>query len=209
MAVFGNLSKFSLREILAVVGDRAGILSIETGAARGMRLRLRVVNERLTSLVLERSVDSSDEVRVLLKRFANGQGDFRFETEVAGDDEAEDSLLPWEEVLSCLDGQQGHRDDLPHPQTRFILLKGRTASSHPDLDAFLRLARPLLERGSNAEQLAKELNMEQKEVQQLLQRLREMKKIWPVRAYTEEPASSEQRQEKTLVAKRLTDLFAP
>ena len=201
VAIFGNLSKFSMREIVSVVGGRSGSIVIEAGSAGSMRLRLNVNGDQVQQFMLERAVHSPDEIRLLLKRMVTGNGSFQFEE---GDVPAHGLALRWDDLLEKLDASQGTgADDLPHPQTRFSMLRGRTATFEPELENFLRASRSLLETGSCAEEISQKLNLDIGLVLRHLHRLRELRKIWPVRAYTSQSASSEQKQENTDIAKRL------
>lgn len=202
MAIFGSLSKFSMREIVSIVGNRSGSIVIEAGAAGSMRLRLNVNGDQVQQFMLERAVHSPDEIRLLLKRMVAGNGSFHFEE---GNVPAHGLALHWNDLLDKLDASQGvgGLDELPHPQTRFSMLKGRTATFEPELENFLRAARSMLEAGSCAEEISQKLNLDIGQVLRHLHRLRELRKIWPVRAYTSQSASSEQKQENTIIAKRL------
>lgn len=206
VAIFGSLSKFSLREIISVVGKRRGSLVIEMGGAGGMRLRLRVKDEQVTQFTLERAVLSADEIRLLLKRAVSSHGAFRFDENALPQPEPNTGTaltLGWDELLGYVDDAQEH-GDLPHPQTRFTMLKGRTASFEPELEQFLRASRTLLEAGTCAAEISEKLGMELEHVQRQLHRLRELKKIWPVRAYAAQPPGQAQQQENALIANRLT-----
>ena len=195
MAIFGNLSKFSMREIVSVVGGRSGSIVIEMGGAGSMRLRLNVNGDQVQQFMLERAVHSPDEIRLLLKRMVTGNGSFHFEE---GNVPAHGLALSWNDLLEKLEASQDSgQGDLPHPQTRFSMLKGRSASFEPELENFLRAARSMLEAGSCAEEISQKLNLDIGQV------LRHLRKIWPVRAYTSQSASSEQKQENTIIAKRL------
>ncbi|MBQ5460137.1 MAG: hypothetical protein IIT59_06475, partial [Rhodocyclaceae bacterium] len=55
VAIFGNLSKFSMREIVSVVGGRSGSIVIEMGGAGSMRLRLNVNGDQVQQFMLERA----------------------------------------------------------------------------------------------------------------------------------------------------------
>lgn len=201
VAIFGSLSKFSMREIVSIVGERSGSIVIEAGGAGSMRLRLNVNGDQVQQFMLERAVHSPDEIRLLLKRMVTGNGSFQFEE---GAVPAHGLALRWGDLLDKLDASQGsEQDDLPHPQTRFSMLKGRTATFEPALENFLRAARSLLETGACAEEISQKLNLDIGLVLRHLHRLRELRKIWPMRAYTAQTASNEQKQENTIIAKRL------
>lgn len=204
MAIFGKLSDFSLREIVSVIGRRSGVLLIE--ADNGQCLRLQLSGERITRVSVERTIESTDEASQLLKRFAHGQGSFHF------DSQSDDSLrqgplqLDWQNFLAPPHEGLSESADLPHPETRFMLIKGRNVSLDPALEKFLQQSGSLLEQSASPLQISEELGLPLEMVRRRLQQLREVKKVWPVRAHLE-PSDSAQQAEKTSLAQRLVRLI--
>lgn len=203
MAIFGKLADFSVREILSVIGGRSGKLLIENDG--GHRLRVHLCGGRITHVSLERALDSADEISQLLRRLGEAQGSFHF------DNHSDDSVPPgslslnWEALLLPTESER-QADELPHPQTRFMLIKGRNVNLPPALDEFLLRSSHFLERGTSAEHLSSQLGIPLETAQLHLRQLREVKKIWPVRAYSENQHAP-QTQEKNSLAKRLLGLF--
>lgn len=207
MAIFGKLADFSVKEILSVIGGRSGNLLIENDG--GHRLRVHLSGGRITHVSFERALDSSQEISLLLKRLGDGQGSFHFDNDVDAPSSTGSLALNWEELLLASDNDaQGDAlaDALPHPQTRFMLIKGRNVQLPPPLNDFLLRSSHFLEGGTSAEQLSKKLGIPLETVQLQLRQLREVKKIWPVRAYTE-PSNASRTHTNNSLAKRLLGLF--
>lgn len=203
MAIFGKLADFSLREILSVIGGRSGNLLIENDG--GHRLRVHLSAGRITHVSFERVLDSPQEISLLLKRLGEGQGSFHFDNYADNAPSTGSLALSWEELLLSSESD-ALADALPHPQTRFMLIKGRTVQLPLPLNDFLLRSSHFLERGASAEQLSTKLGIPVQTVQQQLMQLREVKKIWPVRAYTE-PSNTSRTHVNNSLAKRLLGLF--
>ncbi len=207
MAIFGKLADFSLREILSVIGGRSGNLLIENDG--GHRLRVHLSGGRITHVSFERALDSSQEISLLLKRLGDGQGSFHFDNDADNASSTGSLALSWEELLLSSEStaqSEALSDALPHPQTRFMLIKGRTVQLPAPLNDFLLRSSHFLERGTSAEQLSKKLGIPLETVQLQLMQLREVKKIWPVRAYAE-PSNASRTHVNNSLAKRLLGLF--
>lgn len=201
MAIFGKLSDFPLAEVLSVIGKRAGQLTLEE--ADGRRLRLRLQNEQLLGLSLEQPIGEPGEI----KRALQSIGDASFHFEPTPPMEAKPGQhLPIDQVLASL-APSSRAEPSVHPDTRFVLIRGRTVTLPAELDAFLARAMPLLAEGCSARQLAKALKLEVRETCASLQHLREIKKIWPVRAH--ESAGASTKHANPTLASRLKRLFRP
>jgi hypothetical protein len=200
VAIFGKLSDFPLREVLAVIGKRTGELLIED--AQGRRLRLSIAGERLTGLRLERSIHGPEAIQKVLQ--AIDEGTFHFENSVAETGPADCDL----NLAELLTPRANPRTtpDIPHPDTIFMLIRGRTVTLEAEVQAFLDQATPLLESGSSATQMARELRLDLQRVREHLQQLREVKKIWPVRAHEQLEHRPELPTRRSL-ASRLMEIF--
>lgn len=203
MAIFGKLADFSVREILSVIGGRSGNLLIENDG--GHRLRVHLSGGRITHVSFERTLESSHEISLLLKRLGEAQGSFHFDNHPDDSAPCGSLSLNWEELLLPAESERP-TDELPHPQTRFMLIKGRNVKLPHALNEFLVHSSHLLERGTSAEHLSGKLGMPLETVQLHLKQLREVKKIWPVRAYSEHQHAPH-TQEKNSLAKRLLGRF--
>ncbi|MDR2216083.1 MAG: DUF4388 domain-containing protein [Nevskiaceae bacterium] len=202
MAIFGKLSDFSLREVISMIGRRPGALLLESDD--GSRMHMQLSDAQIVRITLERSIESVDEAASLLKRFVQGQGSFHFDQREDDRPLAATLQLDWQRLLPPADAPSSpaqtriKADDLPHPQTCFVLIKGRNVRLDPILDAFLQRCGAQLERGASAQQLSDELAMELEAVQWHLQSLREIKKIWPVRAYVEQSDVPKKKERRSL-----------
>ena len=131
MAIFGKLSDFPLAEVLSVIGKRAGQLTLEE--ADGRRLRLRLQNERLLGLSLEQPIGEPGEI----KRALQSIGDASFHFEPTPPMEAKPGQhLPIDQVLASL-APSSRAEPSVHPDTRFVLIRGRTVTLPAELDAFV------------------------------------------------------------------------
>jgi hypothetical protein len=205
LAIFGKLSDFSLREVTSMIGRRSGALLLE--GDDGGRVHLQISGESVVQISVERSITSEDEAAQLLRRFALGEGSFRFDQRADADLQPGPLQLNWQQLLPVVAVEaKPQAVDLPHPQTCFILIKGRNVPLDSQQSAFLERGGALLERGASAEQLSHALHLPVTTVQQHLQALREVKKIWPVRAHVERTSTPE-KKERSSLASRLLGLF--
>nr|WP_295383408.1 DUF4388 domain-containing protein [Pseudoxanthomonas sp.] len=203
MAIYGNLSDFSLRDILNVIGDKRGVLTVDQ--RDGQVLRLQVAESNVTRMSVERPVDSRTEAQLLLRLFGQDRGVFRFE---AGEVESpHHSFLRLGEVLGTRAGDSLDERDLPHPKTVFLLIKARQVSLPADLDEFLGAAESLLATGASAERLADALGVPVDQARHNLQRLREVKKVWPMQAHVDR-LDADQRQQRRSLGQRIASFFS-
>lgn len=206
MAIFGDLADFSFREIISVIGKRNGMLIIDD--RRGKRLRLQITREHLTRLTLEQPIRQGELIQKLLQTACDNAGTFYFKAGPA--DAAETPPVHGSLALSSL-LEPAHATAppatvLPHADTRFILIPSRVVTLDRGLKVFLDHAQGLLEKGCSANQLAQALHMNVEHVRGYLHRLREVKKVWPVRAH-QEHGDSPQLTEQRSLARRLIGLF--
>jgi hypothetical protein len=210
LAIFGKLSDFSLREVISMVGRRSGALLLESGD--GSRVQLQISDAQVARITVERRVRSADEAAQLLRDFVRGQGWFHFEQR--NDDVPQDGTtsFDWQQLIPLPPetpppGEVRARTaDLPHPETCFVLIKGRSVQLDSALTEFLQQSSPRLERGASAEQISEALRLPLETVQWHLQSLRELKKIWPVRAHVE-PVDAPKKKERTSLGRRLLSLI--
>ena len=203
MAIYGSLSDFSLRDILTVIGDKSGVLTVDQ--QDGQVLRLQIAGANVARMSVERPVGSRTEAQLLLRMFGQERGVFRFET---GDiDTPGHSFLRMTEILGSRAGDSLDERDLPHPKTVFLLIRARQVALPPDLDEFLAAAEPLLATGASAERLADTLGVPVDQARHNLQRLREVKKVWPMQAHVDR-LDTDQRQQRRSLGQRIASLFS-
>lgn len=202
MAIHGNLSDFSLRDILTVVVGKHGVLTVDQ--RDGQVLRLDIAGTSITRMTVERPIDSRSEGQVLLRMFAQGNGEFRFEPLATV--ETKRSFLRMDELLEGRGAVPLDERDLPHPKTMFLVIKGRQVELPPDLAEFLGAAVPLLTEGASAERISRQLGFPLEGTRRNLQRLRQVKKVWPMQAYVDR-LDPEQRKQRQSLGQRIASFF--
>lgn len=202
MAIYGNLSDFSLRDILTVVGGKHGVLTVDQ--QDGQVLRLDIAGTSITRMTMERPIESRTEGQLLLRMFAQGSGEFRFETQEAVD--AGRSFLRMDELLEGRGAVPLDERDLPHPKTVFLVIKGRQVELSPDLADFLEVSEPLLTEGASAERISQQLGFPLEGTRRNLQRLRQVKKVWPMQAHVDRLDPTQRKQRRSL-GQRIASFF--
>lgn len=202
MAIYGNLSDFSLRDILMVVGGKHGVLTVDQ--QDGQVLRLDIAGTSITRMTMERPIESRTEGQLLLRMFAQGNGEFRFETQEAV--HAGRSFLRMDELLEGRAAVPLDERDLPHPKTVFLVIKGRQVDLPSDLAEFLGMSTQLLAEGASAERLSQQLGLPLDDTRRNLQRLRQVKKVWPVQAHVDR-LDPEQRKQRRSLGQRIASFF--
>ena len=196
MAVFGNLRDMPLPDLVAMLGRRSGVLEVFglPGKRSGYALALdggKVLWVREGNRLL----DPVEARFTLQELFRLQEGAFEF---TPGVPPAEGMVLGWplERLLLTLttveDEFQAYRPLLPDPKTRFQAAALEVWLEEP-LWSFWERARPLLQGGASAEELANRLRLPLDEVRYYLHKLRLAGKVAPVRAY-EETRKDEERQ---------------
>jgi hypothetical protein len=196
MAVFGNLRDMPLPDLVAMLGRRSGVLEVFglPGKRQGYALALdggRVVWVREGNRILDPL-----EARLVLQELLRLQeGAFEF---TPGIPPAGEAVLGWplERLLLTMttveDEFQAYRPLLPDPKTRFQVAALEVWLEEP-LYSFWERAKPLLQTGASAEDLASRLRLPLDEVRYYLHKLRLAGKVAPVRAY-EETRKDEEKQ---------------
>lgn len=202
MAIYGNLSDFSLRDILTVVGGKHGVLTVDQ--QDGQVLRLDIAGTSITRMTMERPIESRTEGQLLLRMFAQGSGEFRFEAQEAVD--AGRSFLRMDELLEGRGAVPLDERDLPHPKTVFLVIKGRQVELSPDLADFLEVSEPLLTEGASAERISQQLGFPLEGTRRNLQRLRQVKKVWPMQAHVDRLDPTQRKQRRSL-GQRIASFF--
>ncbi|MGH8039485.1 MAG: DUF4388 domain-containing protein [Stenotrophomonas sp.] len=203
MAIHGSLGDFSLGDILKVIRGKRGILTVD--AQDGQVLRVHVSESSVTHLSLERSVGTQIEAHRILQVFGQGSGQFQFETSDV--DTTQNLRLQLSDVVGALAATVVRERDLPHAKTLFLLIKGRQVQLPDELAQFLAAAEGQLAAGASAEQLSETLGIPLNAVRTQLQRLREVKKVWPMQAHVEQLGADEREQRRSM-GRRILDLFS-
>ena len=196
MAIFGDLQDMPLVDLLSMLGRRSGLLDVwDVG---GKRNRYILALDRGNLLWVKDEGGYLDPLKArsaLLELASAGRGAFEF-TPV--EPPKGSPLLNWpiERVLLSVttihDELASYNSLLPDPKTRFQAAALEVWLEEP-LYSFWERAKPLLQAGASAEDLASRLRLPLDEVRYYLHKLRLAGKVAPVRAY-EETRKDEERQ---------------
>ncbi len=196
MAIFGDLQDMPLVDLLSMLGRRSGLLDVwDVG---GKRNRYILALDRGNLLWMKDEGGYLDPLKArstLLELASAGRGAFEF-TPV--EPPKGSPLLNWpiERVLLSVttihDELASYKSLLPDPKTRFQVAVLEVWLEEP-LYSFWERAKPLLQTGASAEDLASRLRLPLDEVRYYLHKLRLVGKVAPVRAY-EETRKDEERQ---------------
>ena len=196
MAIFGDLQDMPLVDLLSMLGRRSGLLDVwDVG---GKRNRYTLALDRGNLLWMKDEGGYLDPLKArstLLELASAGRGAFEF-TPV--EPPKGSPLLNWpiERVLLSVttihDELASYNSLLPDPKTRFQVAALEVWLEEP-LYSFWERAKPLLQAGASAEDLASRLRLPLDEVRYYLHKLRLVGKVAPVRAY-EETRKDEERQ---------------
>ena len=196
MAIFGDLQDMPLVDLLSMLGRRSGLLDVwDVG---GKRNRYILALDRGSLLWMKDEGGYLDPLKArsaLLELASAGRGAFEF-TPV--EPPKGSPLLNWpiERVLLSVttihDEFASYNSLLPDPKTRFQAAALEVWLEEP-LHSFWERAKPLLQTGASAEDLASRLRLPLDEVRYYLHKLRLVGKVAPVRAY-EETRKDEERQ---------------
>ena len=196
MAIFGDLQDMPLVDLLSMLGRRSGLLDVwDVG---GKRNRYILALDRGNLLWMKDEGGYLDPLKArsaLLELASAGRGAFEF-TPV--EPPKGSPLLNWpiERVLLSVttihDELASYNSLLPDPKTRFQVAALEVWLEEP-LYSFWERAKPLLQTGASAEDLASRLRLPLDEVRYYLHKLRLAGKVAPVRAY-EETRKDEERQ---------------
>ena len=196
MAIFGDFQDMPLVDLLSMLGRRSGLLDVwDVG---GKRNRYILALDRGNLLWMKDEGGYLDPLKArstLLELASAGRGAFEF-TPV--EPPKGSPLLNWpiERVLLSVttihDELASYNSLLPDPKTRFQVAALEVWLEEP-LYSFWERAKPLLQAGASAEDLASRLRLPLDEVRYYLHKLRLAGKVAPVRAY-EETRKDEERQ---------------
>jgi hypothetical protein len=196
LAIFGDFQDMPLVDLLSMLGRRSGLLDVwDVG---GKRNRYILALDRGNLLWMKDEGGYLDPLKArsaLLELASAGRGAFEF-TPV---EPPKGSLLlnwPIEQVLLSVttihDELASYNSLLPDPKTRFQVAALEVWLEEP-LYSFWERAKPLLQAGASAEDLASRLRLPLDEVRYYLHKLRLAGKVVPVRAY-EETRKDEEKQ---------------
>jgi len=196
LAIFGDLQDMPLVDLLSMLGRRSGLLDVwDVG---GKRNRYILALDRGNLLWVKDEGGYLDPLKArstLLELASAGRGAFEF-TPV--EPPKGSPLLNWpiERVLLSVttihDELASYHSLLPDPKTRFQVAALEVWLEEP-LYSFWERAKPLLQAGASAEDLASRLRLPLDEVRYYLHKLRLAGKVAPVRAY-EETRKDEEKQ---------------
>jgi hypothetical protein len=188
LAIFGDFQDMPLVDLLSMLGRRSGLLDVwDVG---GKRNRYILALDRGNLLWVKDEGGYLDPLKArstLLELASAGRGAFEF-TPV--EPPKGSPLLNWpiERVLLSVttihDELASYNSLLPDPKTRFQVAALEVWLEEP-LYSFWERAKPLLQAGASAEDLASRLRLPLDEVRYYLHKLRLAGKVAPVRAYEE------------------------
>jgi hypothetical protein len=191
MAVFGNLTEFPMLEIAGMLEQRCGVLRFENvGQYQNLELHLRF--GQLQGLVVNGKVlrDGSAAKNLLIEIANMRQGQFEFQR--LPENSAillNDLSINLNEVMlrrATLDDEwHSYKDNLPDPETRFVLASEELVWLDDDLQTFWRQVESFLEYGISTKELASRLNTEVRLVQVYLYKFRVIGLIRPARRVQE------------------------
>jgi hypothetical protein len=196
LAIFGDFQDMPLVDLLSMLGRRSGLLDVWD--VEGKRNRYILALDRGNLLWVKDEGGYLDPLKArsaLLELASAGRGAFEF-TPV--EPPKGSPLLNWpiERVLLSVttihDELASYNSLLPDPKTRFQVAALEVWLEEP-LYSFWERAKPLLQTGASAEDLASRLRLPLDEVRYYLHKLRLAGKVAPVRAY-EETRKDEERQ---------------
>ena len=196
MAIFGDLQDMPLVDLLSMLGGRSGLLDVwDVG---GKRNRYILALDRGNLLWMKDEGGYLDPLKArsaLLELASAGRGAFEF-TPVEPPKGSPHLNWPIERVLLSVttvhDEIASYNSLLPDPKTRFQVAALEVWLEEP-LYSFWERAKPLLQAGASAEDLASRLRLPLDEVRYYLHKLRLVGKVAPVRAY-EETRKDEEKQ---------------
>jgi hypothetical protein len=196
LAIFGDFQDMPLVDLLSMLGGRSGLLDVWD--VEGKRNRYILALDRGNLLWMKDEGGYLDPLKArstLLELASAGRGAFEF-TPV--EPPKGSPLLNWpiERVLLSVttihDEIASYNGLLPDPKTRFQVAALEVWLEEP-LYSFWERAKPLLQTGASAEDLASRLRLPLDEVRYYLHKLRLAGKVAPVRAY-EETRKDEEKQ---------------
>jgi hypothetical protein len=212
MAIFGDLADLPFPEIFNMVGRRTGRLLIFGVPDQG-GFELDLIDGTLRGLQIDGEAISDplrarDRLAVLMEA---PRGLFEFHRSLP--EQLRGNLeLPVTSLLmavaSAVDEISAYRDRFPHPQTRFKRMASEEVWLDDDLYLFSERATPYLLRGTDADELARELGVSLEQVQLYLYKLRSVGWVAPVRAFEDISFEMPFPESMRPTAEEIDDLFA-
>jgi hypothetical protein len=192
MAIFGDLADLPFPDIFHIFDQGSGRLSIfgvpdhgifeldlVDGSLRGLRIDGRDIGDPL---------HVRDRLSILLKTPPGAVFEFHhFLSEQLRADL--DLPLAWlaMSLASAVDEISAYRERFPHPRTRFQHMPSAEAPLDAHLGHFAERAMPYLQRGADAEELAREIGVSLEQVQLFLYKLEAAGLVAPVHPLEERP----------------------
>jgi len=196
MAIFGALQDMPLVDLLSMLGRRSGLLHVWDAGGKRNRYILALDRGNLLWMKDDQGYLDPLKARSTLLELASAHwGAFEF-TPV--EPPKGSPLLNWPleqmllSVITIHDELASYNSLLPDPRTRFQVAALEVWLEEP-LYSFWERAKPLLQAGASAEDLASRLRLPLDEVRYYLHKLRLAGKVAPVRAY-EETRKDEEKQ---------------
>ena len=196
MAIFGDFQDMPLVDLLSMLGRRSGLLDVWDVGEKRNRYILALDRGNILWMKDEGGYLDPLKARSTILELASARrGAFEF-TPV--EPPKGSPLLNWpiERVLLSVttihDELASYNSLLPDPKTRFQVAALEVWLEEP-LYSFWERAKPLLQTGASAEDLASRLRLPLDEVRYYLHKLRLVGKVAPVRAY-EETRKDEEKQ---------------
>ncbi|HYU35726.1 MAG TPA: DUF4388 domain-containing protein [Thermoanaerobaculia bacterium] len=186
MAIFGDFADLPFPETFSMVGRRTGRLLISDVPDQGS-FELHLVDGSLRGLRIDHE-DIDDPLRARDRLAALMEapcGLFQFHR--CAPERLHGALdLPLISLLmslaSAVDEISAYRERFLHPQARFRRLAGEAVRLADDLDQFAQKATPYLLQGTDAEELARALDISLDQVRLYLYKLRSLGWIAPIGA---------------------------
>lgn len=192
MALFGDLEHHALTDLARVLKSQTGSLFFHQ-AYQGRTVELTLMQGWLRALYLDGfPVQEPARVREVLGELRiQRQGAFEFQRQEFGAGTAILYALPLLDLLQEFTEAFIPRDQLPHPDTRFVALDPAPGVP-PSLEAAWAALGPHLASGTSASELAGRVGQAEQDVLVMLHRLRAVDLIAPLRAAAQLPATSPQ-----------------
>lgn len=186
MAIFGDLEHHTLTDLFKVLSAQAGTLFFHQ-AYQGRTVEMVLEHGQLHALYVDGFPvhDAAQAQAIVHHLHAQGHGAFEFQRRAASPGAgarpgARLYTLPLLELLQDALAKAIPADQLPHPETRFVV-QHSGAQVPVSLTLGWQLLAPYLQTGASAAELAGLTGQPEAEVQALLYRLRAVDLITPVR----------------------------
>ena len=188
MAVFGNLEHISLADLLPMLSSQEGALELFNVPGHP-NTTLYVRKGTLCCLhVAGKPIDALQARSVVSRLMQARRGSFEFHPGVRPRGQTQVLALPIQNLLLAAtafhDELSEVRDQLPHPDTLFRLVRIEKMEDHR-ITEFLGRTRSLLITGASARELAERIGVPLDDVRLYLLRLRQLGMTLPVRTRTQ------------------------